>query len=43
MRAIVVKNPGLDEAYIERWLNEFAPLVETDVIATWQSLRKLLP
>lgn len=41
-RIILVKNPGCDHAYVERWLAEFDRALSLDLVARYRELRNSL-
>ncbi|HEV2355813.1 MAG TPA: nucleotidyl transferase AbiEii/AbiGii toxin family protein [Puia sp.] len=38
VRAVQLKNPGMDRGYIEKWLKEFEKTLDRSLLETWKKL-----
>jgi len=38
VRVVQLKNPGMDRAYIEKWLKEFEKTLDRPLIGNWKKL-----
>lgn len=43
VRCMLLKNPGLDKAWVRRWLQELQTAVEANLVLRFEAVRKSLP